>query len=343
MVDWSDTAIGNEVDYATFGCNVFKDDPQTPDLLTPDIELWRVGAKKLDRRAPDGRKIRFWTFRDSDPNKPFQRLVYPAPPMLVKQNHVVHTHLTTSTGPHTIHHHGIEPTTANDGVGHVSFEVGDSYTYQWKPSRPGTFFYHCHRNTTLHFELGMWGPLIVYPQDHNENDKRLYSGGPGYDSEMVWAAHAADPRWHLIEAHDAGLCGIDAGLNIYRPEYFLLSGVWGNQAQFHPQTEVIAQVGERVLIRLINASYTLLRVLFTHDVEIVAADGHSWGRYPWCPSTQTLPARRMIELAPAQRYDFIVEPKNTGNYYVFFEFRDWITNKIHHNGAGRLKGRIRVV
>lgn len=343
MPNWEDTALGETVTYETFGCNVFDADPQTPDMLTPDKEIWRVGAKKVDKVAPDGRELRFWTFRDLDPNKPFQRLVHPAPLMEVEEGQVVHTHLTSATGPHTIHHHGIEPTTANDGVGHVSFEVGDAYTYQWMPSRPGTFFYHCHRNTTLHFELGMWGPIIVYPEDHDENDKRLYSGGPGYDRQMIWGAHSADPRWHLIDAHDAGLCGIDAGLNIYRPEYFMLNGIWGDRTHFHPNTEVVAQVGERVLIRLINASYALLRVKFTHDVEIVAADGHNWGRYDWCPSTQMLPAGRSIDLATAQRYDFIVEPKKKGYFPVFFEFRDWITNKIHHNGAGRLKGRIRVV
>lgn len=343
MFDWEDTAQGEAITYETFGCNVFKAAPQTPDRLEPDVEIWRLGADKFDRTTPDGKQLRFWTFRDNDPNKPFQRLEHPAPVMRVRAGQTVHTHLQTSSGPHTIHHHGIEPTTANDGVGHVSFEVGDSYVYQWRPFRAGTFFYHCHRNTTLHFELGMWGPLIVDPPDQGDGLNHLYLNGPTYDSEMIWAAHAADPRWHAIINHDAGLCGLDVGLNDYNPEYFLLSGQWGHTAHFNPKTEVVAQVGERVLIRLINASYTVLRVKFTMDVEIVAQDGSYWGRSAWCPGTRILPAGTTIDLVTAQRYDFIVQPTKKGYFPVFFEFRDWITYKLHDNGNGRFKGRIRVV
>lgn len=343
MSNWEDTALGEEITYSTFGCNVFKADPQTPDWQDADVDIYRVGAKKIDRMAPDGRKLRFWTFRDTDPQKPFQHLVHPAPEMRVRVGQVVHTHLTSATGPHTIHHHGIEPTTANDGVGHVSFEVGNSYIYQWKPSRAGTFFYHCHRNTALHFELGMWGPLIVLPEDYDEDDKRIYPGGPRYDSEKTWAAHSVDPRWNLIEGHDAGLCGLDAGLNVYDPKYFLLSGMWGERAHYSPHTEIVAQKGERVLIRLINASYAVLRVRFTCDVEIVASDGASWGRDPWNSTTMVIPAGTPFSMVTAQRYDLIVDAKKTGYFPVFFEFRDWITFKVHDEGRGKFKGRIRVV
>jgi len=343
MFDWEDTAFGEEITYSTFGCDVFKADPQTPDRLEPDVHIYREGAEKLDRIAPDGRRIRFWTFRDTDPAAPNQRVTHPAPEIRVTQGQIVHTHLTTSTGPHTIHHHGIEPTTANDGVGHVSFEVGDGYTYQWQPARAGSFFYHCHRNTALHFELGMWGPLIVEAPDQGDGKKRLYEDGPTYDSEMTWVAHAVDPRWHLIQDHDAGLCGLDVGLNRYEPKYFMLSGVWGNRAHYDPTTLIKAQVGERVLIRLLNASYTILRVKFTCPIEIVAADGHSWGRETWCPTTRRVPANTVLELVTAQRYDIIVEPTKAGHFPVFMQFRHWITRKIHDNGKGQLKAKVRVI
>ena len=342
MPDWEDTAIGQHVDYSTFGCNVFKASPETPDWLDPDVNIYRLGADKFDRTAPDGRKIRFWTFRDNDPSLPFQRLTQPAPVMRVRQGQVVHTHLQTSSGPHTIHHHGIEPTTANDGVGHVSFEVGDSYIYQWKPKNAGSFFYHCHRNTAFHFELGMWGSLIVDPPDAGDGKNYLYENGPTYDSEMTWVAHSVDPRWHEIIGHDAGLCGLDMGFNRYEPEYFLLSGVWGNRTHWDPKTRIICQKGERVLIRLLNASYTKLRVKFTCPIEVVASDGHAWGRDPWCPTTRKLPANSTLDLVTAQRYDIIIEPTETGWFPVYMQFRDWITNKIHADGQGKLKAMVRV-
>ena len=345
MIDFSDTALGEEMTYETFGCNVFKADPQTPDRLEPDVTIWREGAEKIDLIAPDGREIRCWTFDDVDPAKPRQRSSYPAPTMRVTEGQIVHTHLTTSTGPHTIHHHGIEPSTFNDGVGHVSFEVGDSYTYQWQPKHAGTFFYHCHRNTALHFELGMFGVLIVDPPTEDDGLKRVYSRGPTYDHEKLWVADDMDPRWHLITDHDAGLCGMDVGLNQFEPEYFLLSGVFNNRTRTDPRTMITMRKGESTLIRLLNASYSVLRVQFTCDVEIVASDGHAWGQEPWCPTTRTVPAGEILELVTAQRYDLIVSPPESGWYQAQMTFHHWITGRVHRNGSGQgiLNTRIRVI
>jgi len=344
MSNFEDTALGEPITYETFGCKVFKADPRTPDRVEPDVVIYREGAEKLDLKAPDGRKIRCWTYSDTDPAGT-QRPTYPAPTIRVRQGQVVHTSLTTSTGPHTIHHHGIEPSTFNDGVGHVSFEVGDNYTYQWQPAHAGTFFYHCHRNTPLHFELGMYGALIVDPPDEGDGLNHLYEGGPTYDTDKLWVADDMDPRWHQITDHDAGLCGMDVGLNQFDPEYFLLSGVFNNRTKRDPETRVTAKLGERTLIRLLNASYSILRVQFECDVEIVASDGHAWGRDAWCNRTRILPAGKALELVPAQRYDLIVSPQAKGIYRVLMTFHHWITGKVHRNGSGLgvLRTRIKVV
>lgn len=159
-----DGVVSEEVEtFSTFGCNVRKADPATPDWRRPDVVFKRRGAETFDLVAPDGKKIKIWGFVDSALPSDRQKMSYPSPMIRVTQGHVVHTVLTTSKGPHTIHHHGIEPSTANDGVGHLSFEVGSEYTYQWQPQHAGTFFYHCHRNTVLHYALGMFGMLIVAP------------------------------------------------------------------------------------------------------------------------------------------------------------------------------------
>ena len=88
---------------------------------------------------------------------------FPSQLIRVRVGQGVQVETKTSIGPHTIHWHGIECTPMNDGVGKHSFEIHGSYTYQFTPRAPGFYFYHCHRNTTLHFEMGLLGGLIVDP------------------------------------------------------------------------------------------------------------------------------------------------------------------------------------
>lgn len=339
MANLEDTAFEEPITYSTFGCNVFKADPATPDRVEPDVHIKRRGADSFDLLAPDGRKIKIWGFVDTALPLAQQKPTYPSPIIRVRENQIVHTTLTTSKGPHTIHHHGIEPSTANDGVGHVSFEVGSSYTYQWQPRHPGTFFYHCHRNTVLHFELGMFGMLIVDPPDQGDGKRRFYENGPTYDVEALWMADDMDPRWHGISDHGAGLCGVDVGLNRFEPKYFLLSGVFNNRTMYDPRTQIKAKVGQRILIRLLNCSYSVLRVQLGCDAQWVASDGHAMGREPWCDPVD-IPARTPIELSPAQRYDLLVIPPAAGVYPVRMEFRHWITGQIQNGGKGVVPTRI---
>jgi hypothetical protein len=89
---------------------------------------------------------------------------FPAPTTRVPRGVIFHGDASGAPSPHTIHWHGIEPTPLNDGVGHCSMEFG-GYTYQWQPNFIGSYFYHCHRNTVMHFEFGLYGFLIIEPPD----------------------------------------------------------------------------------------------------------------------------------------------------------------------------------
>lgn len=80
---------------------------------------------------------------------------------------------------------------------------------------PGTCFYHCHTNTVLHAETGMYGALIADPA---EGPGTLLAGGPAYDTEAFWVVDEIDSRWRHTPPWDAGTCGEDVGLNLLPPD-----------------------------------------------------------------------------------------------------------------------------
>lgn len=335
------TGIRGVVNYQTFGCRVFHEKLPTPDKLTPDVSVLRKTEFGGILKAPNGREIRYWSFSDPNSADPKERgPCFPSPTIRVRQGQIVHSTIDPNKNAHTIHHHGIEPTTMNDGVGHMSFETTEPYTYQFQPASAGTFFYHCHRNTPLHFQMGMKGMLIVDPP---EGPGRVFEGGPTYDVEKIWTFDGLDPRWHAIRNHDAGMCGEDVGLNRYEPKYFLCSGAFSQTTLTDPRAVVTAKLGQTILIRILNASYSILRInMPTLDCDWVGCDGHPMGSpaAPWCDRS-VYPRAVPWEMVPAQRTDLILQPNRRGNHLVEFEFRHWITGQIEN--AGRAKLRTRVV
>lgn len=163
-----------------------KDSPDTPDLLLPTNPVPEVLAAAGFQRAPGtphtvvlelmhGIKLDTWDFRlnqmtfflfnNPDMNLPVTGDEFPSATMRMPRGVVFHC-ITDGKGPppHTIHWHGFEPTTINDGVGHCSMEIG-RYNYQWQPNYIGSYFAHCHRNTVQHFEFGLYFLILIEPPD----------------------------------------------------------------------------------------------------------------------------------------------------------------------------------
>jgi len=317
-------------EFAAFGCDVVDRQIPTPDRLTPDISFVRDGAKTLNITMPDGKAVQFWIFIDPSDDK--SKTMFPSKPIRVRQGQVVHSTLDAKKNHHTIHHHGMNSSTYNDGVGHVSFEVAERYTYQFQPHSAGTYFYHCHKNTVLHFEYGMYGLLIVDPP---EGPGKLYQNGPAYDVEAFWVPDDVDPRWHNMN-HDAGMCGDDVGLDRFEPKYFMVSGVAAPRTETDKRVVVNAKVGQRILVRHLNASYSIVRTTIEGlDATIYGVDGRPLGdpNQPWAKPI-FLPAGTALETVTAQRRDLIVQPTRPGRYRVKFEFRDWVARGIQNNGTG---------
>lgn len=325
-------------EFLAFGCEVDKDNRETPDRLTPNIKFEREGPREVDLVMPDGQRVRFWNF--SDKNDSSSRSLWPSKVIRVRQGQIVHSTIHAKKNSHTIHHHGMNSSTMNDGVGHVSFEVTGSYTYQFRPHSAGTYFYHCHKNTVLHFEMGMYGFLIVDPPN---GPGKLYEGGPHYDVEAMWAVDDVDPTWREKD-HQAGLCGDDAGLDKFVPKYFMISGVPNPLTKTDKRVVINAKVGQSILLRHLNASYSVVSTRIDGlDATIYGVDGRPLGhpQHPWSHPIP-LPSGTPFETVTAQRRDLIIKPTQPGVYPVTVEFRDWMTGLIQDGGRGVCQSFINV-
>lgn len=318
-------------------CYVYPGAPATPGRVTPDVSFQRGIYMNGSMLMDDGRSVTIWGFTDlaagGGGGMGGGGGSFPSPAIRVTEGQIVHTSLTVDMmWMHTIHHHGIEPSTENDGVGHFSYDIyNGTYTYQWKASSAGTYFYHCHVNTPLHAEMGMYGGLIIDPKPLATDPvgtKRAFKNGPIYDVEAIWACDEIDPVWHTLQ-WSAGTCGGDVGLNNLNPKYFIITGVDGATSAL-TQMAVNMKVGQTALVRYICAGFYPQKIDFGGlTASVVASDGRPLPA-PWNTTS--------IEASSAERYDCIFKPTTTGSHTVTVQFIHWITGKV----LGTARTRINV-
>ena len=213
----------------------------------------------------------------------------------------------TSMRAHSIHFHGLDVDQANDGVGSTSGYVaqaptggnlgrvdgytnlGSPFTYTFVAPHAGTYMYHCHVDTVLHMEQGMYGTVIVRPADGSTT--QAWTGGPSFDREHIWHLHTFDSSWHN-ETISSSIT------DRYRPDYFMLNGKDGNNATTDTTCAIAADAGTVVLIRAINVGYQPALVeLGGLSFQVIASDGR--------PLPSILNVTELLVTA-GERYDIIL-------------------------------------
>ena len=382
------------------------EDDKSPSGGRPVIrELRRRLLRDHDLKLPDGSEVEMWIIEAPDSDK--ERRVFPSKRIRVVEGEVIHAEVKNHGGAHTIHWHGIEPTTGNDGLGHTSWESDGEFTYQWRASCAGTYFYHCHKNTVLHFQRGLYGLLLIDPPKpaNGEGPGPPYpDGGPGfvrkqnnvipYGVEQWWAAGEVDTRWSELD-HDDFMQDCDRDdpvdprsftqdgfLNEFFPDIFFVAGVKGQVGAGRvpgsgtkeeekkeerkkeeggaeamrrssglprtptdfdfPEVAVNAQVDDEVLIRVLNAGYTLKQYTIGRPedefrrnwkMEVIAMDGRPLGSEA-CKGQFSEPfsVKPGVPFSPpagplstARRLDLLMTMGEAGTLPVQIEFYDWRT------------------
>lgn len=233
----------------------------------------------------------------------------------------------------TIHWHGQPIVNDMDGVPDITqppIESGEEFVYEFVVPAAGTYFYHSH--VGLQLDRGVYGPLIVEPEQETVSYDReftlmlddwldgvdgripedelenLRSGG----SEMLESMEGMEGDMSGMEGME-GMEGMGGGGGepartppdtIY--PYYLING----RPPEDPE-ELEVEQGERVRLRMINASSaTIYRVaLAGHRLSATHTDGQS---------VEPVEAD-VVRIGPGERYDVIVEADNPGVWQLAAE------------------------
>lgn len=277
---------------------------QDADVRGPDA-VFHLFATDGVHVAADGRDVYVWGY-SLEPVRGSATL--PGPSLEVREGELVEIHLTNlgpaepgvHPFPHTVHLHGLDVDQANDGVPEtgVVARVGETVTYRFVATHAGTYWYHCHVDTVEHLTMGMYGALIVHPAD---GPGRAWTDGPSFDRAYTLLLSEVDPAWSEAIRADR-----TPDRSRFDPRYFFINGRSFPETLDHADTHLVGHLGDRVLVRLINAGYGW-RSMHLHGFhfEVVATDGRPLAQ-PYLKDT--------ISVGPGERYDLLVTLDQLGAY-----------------------------
>jgi FtsP/CotA-like multicopper oxidase with cupredoxin domain len=180
----------------------------------------------------------------------------PGPTIRVKEGAKVRAIFTNNLKETTsVHFHGVEfDDFFMDGVPFVTqapFAPGESFTYEFTASRPGSMMYHSHHNATDQVGRGLLGAFVIDPKEPTEVDT--------FDREYIWISND------------------------------VLGGFTINGHGFPAVLPVLAAVGEKVRVRYMNEGI-MYHPFHSHGYRqtVVARDGYPLGQNAYGADTVTV-------------------------------------------------------
>ena len=184
---------------------------------------------------------------------------------------------------HSFHSHMENYSLENDGsqlntitgIGAgAMIKPGETYTYEFEPVRPGTFYYHCHsadggHHITEHIHQGLYGAIIIRDKDEPDhpNVQVLFMGERGFDTE-------GDNIPPFI-MNGLGIPGGEQALE----EIFKEKGIEAVAAQFNKTLPVLdAKINEELILHIINIG-DQVHTFHVHGVKITSREqlnGEPW-------------------------------------------------------------------
>lgn len=265
-------------------------------------------AKEASHQLNSKVEVDAWTFNGSVPGSQIR----------VKVGEKVKIHLKNELPePVSIHWHGIPVPNEMDGIPGVTqnaVQPGETFTYEFTPTHPGTYMYHTHQNAVNQIDKGLYGSFIVEPKEKEyDRDYTLmldeWMSNPDNSQSMSGSMAGMDHSnmggmSHGSSTNDQG-ASTNMGHNMNNYDIFTINGKSGDAIE-----PLKVKKGETVRIRLANIGYLSHKIhLHGHKFKVVAIDGQELNKPKEIKD-------ELIAIAPGERYDIEFKANNPGKWYL---------------------------
>lgn len=280
--------------------------------------VFNLTAKEGRVITGDGNSIYSWGYANGD--GPMQ---YPGVTMIVEQGAFVTVNLTNQLPvPVSIVLPGQHDVSAVGGLpGLLANEAGpgETVSYRFVASNPGTYLYHSGTRPELQVEMGLVGALIVRPAGFNGASPAAY-GHPdtAYDKEVLFLLTEMDSRIHdTVELQGVAALDNTDFLSRYFPNYWFINGRnapdtmapafvgWLPNQPYNSMP--VMKPGERLLMRVISGGRDLHP--FHHHgnhARVIAKDGRLLESAPGAGPDIGMDLFT-IQAVPGETYDAVFE------------------------------------
>jgi FtsP/CotA-like multicopper oxidase with cupredoxin domain len=254
----------------------------------------------------------------------------------------VHNHLKVET---STHWHGLLLPNAQDGVPHITTPAilpGQTHTFGYDLRHSGTYWYHSH--TQLQEQSGVYGGIVVLPRGgetvkaHRDQVLVLSDWTNFNPHEVMRMLMRGSDYFGLMRRNSQSILGAWRQGNLkdyFQREWDRMMPMDVSDVGYHAflvngqrQTQIEGQPGERVRLRLINASAASYFYLHSSagPMTIVAADG---------PPVQPVQVDRFL-MAIAETYDVLITIPSSGQFELRFTAQDGSGHASAFFGSGEL-------
>lgn len=315
-----DTSNMNVESTQTLGSNN-PNNIMTNETTRVDGKEYTITAQASNLKVSEEKTLPVWTFNNS----------VPGPEIRVKVGETVKINLKNELEePVSIHWHGYPVPNDMDGIPGVTQDAvapGKTFTYEFKATVPGTYWYHSHQDSVNQLDKGLYGALIVEdPEDSYDRDYTLVLDEWMSSSNKDMEANTSDSN----QKNNGGMEGIGHGkmdigdmkgmdhsqmnmsdmgsmeghdMSMY--DLYTINGKAGDAID-----KLVVKEGEKVRIRLINAGYlTHTMHLHGHEFKVVASDGQP-------VNSPAVITDQGIAIAPGERYDLEFTANNPGSWLL---------------------------